>query len=362
MKTHIVHVTPVAKTARVMQMASLFDLPLEDKTTLRIDASLPIEDKPWSVGLIVGPSGCGKTSIARKLFPGAIVGEQKWSEGALIDDFPADLPVRDVVGLLTAVGLGSPPAWIRPWSTLSNGEAFRASIARALADSQGLVVVDEFTSVVDRQVAKVASHTVQKTVRRTGRQFIAVSCHYDIAEWLQPDWTYDVAAAEFRWGSVQPRPQLQLRVHEVDRAAWSMFARHHYLSGELSTSAKCFGGWIGDVLVAFTSYRHFPHAYTRNIKLGHRLVVLPDYQGLGIGGRMDDWLGQHLYERGYRYRNVVAHPAMIRYYSASPRWQDTTAGKRRLITTTKDAGLRRMQLDPRRLSTRSFEYRPPRGA
>jgi ABC-type ATPase with predicted acetyltransferase domain len=35
--------------------------------------------------------------------------------------------------------------------------------------------VDEFTSVVDRQVAKVASHTVQKAVRRQSRQLVAVT-------------------------------------------------------------------------------------------------------------------------------------------------------------------------------------------
>ncbi|MEV1247900.1 hypothetical protein [Nonomuraea sp. NPDC049750] len=66
------------------------------------------------------------------------------------------MSIKDIVALLGAVGLSSPPAWLRPYRTLSNGEAFRASIARALAESGDLVVIDEFTSVVDRQVAKVA--------------------------------------------------------------------------------------------------------------------------------------------------------------------------------------------------------------
>ena len=113
-------------------------------------------------------------------------------------------------GSLGSVGLAFPPAWLRPYRTLSNGEAFRADIARSLAELDGLVVVDEFTSVVDRQVAQVASHTVQKAVRKAGRQFVAVTCHYDVADWLQPNWVYDVAAGKFTWRQVQPHPQVQL--------------------------------------------------------------------------------------------------------------------------------------------------------
>lgn len=363
MRADICHSVPVRSTPRLLQLSGLFDLPIEDKATVRLHADLPVEDRPWQVGAIIGPSGSGKTSIARALWPDRIITGHDWSqEGALVDDFPAGMSVRDVVGLLTAVGLGSPPAWIRPFHTLSNGEAFRAGIARALAETADLVVVDEFTSVVDRQVAQVASHTVQKTVRRTGRQLVAVTCHYDVVDWLQPDWLYDTAAGEFTWRQVQPHPPVRLEIHRCHRAAWPVFARHHYLSSDLMRSAQCFGGWIAGTMVAFTAYRHLPHPTTRNIKMGHRLVVLPDYQGLGIGGRLDDWLGQWLWERGWRYRNVVAHPAMLAYYARSPRWQNVAKENRKPLrpTTTYSTSLRAKQLDPRRLAVQSFEYRPPK--
>lgn len=353
--------SPVVRTPRVMQVEAIFDLPASEKSRLAWDVDLPLDEQAWNVGLIVGPSGAGKSTIARRMWPDRIVGEQEWSPGgALVDDFPATMGVKDVTGLLTAVGLGSVPAWVRPYATLSNGEQFRASIARAVADTEGLVVVDEFTSVVDRQVAKVASHTVQKMIRRSKRQLVAVTCHYDVVDWLQPDWVYDVAEARFTWRSVHPHPPLHFTVHQVDRSVWPVFGRHHYLSPVLHPAAKCYGlaTEAGD-LVAFSSYLHFPHPHTRNIKLGHRLVVLPDYQGLGLGGRLDDWLGQHLYEQGYRYRNCVAHPAMIRYYSASPRWQRTST-KRRLVNSSTNKALRRRAINPRFLGTQSFQYVPPR--
>lgn len=354
--------SPTPITARARQVAGMFDVAVATKTKRVWRHELPLDEKPWSVGLIVGPSGAGKTLLARELWPEQMTGRPFWDGRALIDNFPADLGIKDVTGLLTAVGLGSPPAWLRPYATLSNGEAFRADVARVLATDQ-LAVVDEFTSVVDRQVAKVASHAVQKTVRRRKQQFVAVSCHYDVEAWLQPDWVYDVAAQVFTWRLVQPHPSLQLDIYECSRALWPLFEPYHYLSANLATGAHCYAAYVEDRPVAFTSYIHFPHARTRNIKMEHRTVVLPDWQGLGIAGHITDWLGFWLFERGYRFRRTIAHPAVIHQSLASPRWRDVTGGgNRKLGTTTRNRSLGRSNLDPRKLNTRSFEYQAPSGS
>lgn len=371
--------TPLVKSGRVLQMSGMFDVPLSERADLEWDLPLPIDEQDWNVGLVVGPSGSGKTTVAREAF--GITDPPAWpEERSVLDGFPKGMSVRDITGLLCAVGLASAPSWCRPHHVLSNGERFRADMARVLAESDAadVVCVDEFTSVVDRQVAKVASHALQKTIRRTGRRFVAVSCHYDIIEWLQPDWLLDVATGEFTWRSQRRHPELRLDIAPVGKEAWRLFRQHHYLSSSLHPASTCFGGWIGDQLVGFTSYLHFPHARVRDIKMGHRLVVLPDYQGLGIGGRMDDWLGQHLFERGFRYRNVVAHPAMVAYYSRSPRWRLThkpktqvqtgarqargtgTGGIRPSAGGSKQKGLARRSLDPRQLNSWSFEYQPPK--
>lgn len=363
MRADVTVSSPVARSARVLQLAGMFDVPIEDKLAVSWSADLPIEARPWNVGLITGPSGAGKSTLARHFWPEAPSAAWTWSPGrALVDDFPAGLGIRDITGLLSAVGLSSPPAWLRPHATLSNGEAFRANMARLLAeipDGQ-VAVVDEFTSVVDRQVAQVASHAVQKAVRARGRQLVAVTCHYDVEDWLQPDWTYDVASGEFAWRQVQPHPPVQLAIHHVSRTVWPLFARHHYLTGELHQAAQCFAGYVDGRPVAFASYIHFPHPRAKNIKTSHRVVVLPDWQGLGIAGRMSDWLGQRLAEDGYRFRETSAHPARIAYMARSPRWRLDAQRKTFTMSTTGAAQLRRNQLDPRRLSLRTFEYVPSR--
>lgn len=340
-----------------MQLASMFDVPLAERQTLTWSHELPIEGKSWHVGLIVGPSGSGKSVLARELWP-HVLEQHDWQDGALIDSFEREHSIRDVTNMLTAVGFGTVPAWLRPYSTLSNGERFRSDMARALLSEHDPIVVDEFTSVVDRQVAKIASHAVQKTVRRAEKRFVAVTCHYDVEDWLQPDWVYDVAARRFAWRSVQPHPEIELSIFGDARAFWPLFAPHHYLSAQLNSSAKCFVATIGGQPVAFTSFLHFMHAKVRNIKMGHRLVVMPDYQGLGIASRLEDWLGDYLAERGFRYRNVVAHPGMIALYSRSPRWRET--GRSSTVKTSSKSVNKKANLSSRRLAVRSFEYQPPR--
>lgn len=360
MKLHLE--SEVKRTARVMQVQGMFDVP-EGKTELWLDVPGPVVDiaagepeKDWNIGLIVGPSGAGKSRVAEHLF-GEHFTENSWSPtGALLDDFPRALGVKDVTALLTAVGLGSPPAWIRPYSTLSTGERFRADMARILAYDDPLSVVDEFTSTVDRQVAQVSSHAVAKAVRRLERKLVAVSCHFDILEWLQPDWVYRPDTTDFEWRRLQRRPNVSLKITEVPHSAWPPFSRHHYLSSLLHGAAKCYGAWIGDECVAFNAHIPFPHPIVKNIRMGHRLVVLPDYQGLGIGLAFDNWLGESLHNQGYRYHKTISHPALIHAYARSPRWQLNKSANRPTRGGAKR--LRKTMQASRKLSTRSFRYLP----
>lgn len=85
----------------------------------------------------------------------------------MIDSFDAALSTEQISAALSAVGFNTIPAWLRPCATLSNDEKFRCDLARLLVEPRPLVWIDEFTSVVDRQVAKIGAHACARFVRST---------------------------------------------------------------------------------------------------------------------------------------------------------------------------------------------------
>ena len=96
--------------------------------------------------------------------------------------------------LLFNVGLSSIPTWLRTPNKLSNGERYRLDIAMQLANAKPneTIVIDEWTSVVNRDVAKSMSNSIQKIIRKKNLKVIFASCHFDIIEWLQCDWIYNL--------------------------------------------------------------------------------------------------------------------------------------------------------------------------
>jgi ABC-type ATPase with predicted acetyltransferase domain len=159
---------------------------------------IDLENKNWNIGIIVGNSGTGKTTIAKQLFGENIIKEYPFKkENSVIDDMPKSKSVEEITQIFNKVGFSSPPSWLKPYEVLSNGEKMRVELAYNLLSDNELTCFDEFTSVVDRNVAKITSTCIQKTIRKLDKKFIAVSCHFDIIDWLEPDWVFDTNSMEF---------------------------------------------------------------------------------------------------------------------------------------------------------------------
>lgn len=203
MKIEIKHTCEDFTSFRAEKVKSLFNA--ESGHTWQHTAELPIEGDDWQIGLIVGPSGSGKTSIGKQIWNNGIINlSEGWNENLpIVEDIAPDKSMNEVTAALSAVGLGDVPAWLRPFKVLSNGEQFRAGLARLICEDYDKVIVDEFTSVVDRQIAKIGASAFAKMWRRNGKkQIILLSCHYDIIDWLQPDWVYDTREGVCRKKSV----------------------------------------------------------------------------------------------------------------------------------------------------------------
>lgn len=323
MKVDITVETEVSTSVRARQVQASFDVPDRKREQLRWELDFPLEARPWAVGLIVGPSGSGKTTIMRHVF-----GAEKvltWAAKSVIDDFAPSSSVEAITGACSAVGFNTIPAWLRPFAVLSNGEKFRVELARRLLEHEAPVVVDEFTSLVDRQVAKVASHAAQKFARKVAKRLVAVTCHYDVEEWLQPDWVLDVAAREFRWRELRRRPELAAEIRRVPWRTWQLFAPFHYLTADLHPAAKCFALHINGRPVSFTATLPFPHPTVRDITRVSRLVTLPDWQGLGLASSLSDRMGAAYAALGKRLRQYPGHPALIRSFQRGP-WKQVKQG------------------------------------
>jgi ABC-type Mn2+/Zn2+ transport system ATPase subunit len=145
--------------------------------------------KNFKLGVIVGSSGSGKSTLLKKF---GVEEQPTWeSNKSVISHF--DSPAEGI-NRLSSVGFNSIPSWYKPYHVLSNGEKFRADLARKLKSG---AVIDEYTSVVDRTVAKAASVALSRYVKNNPIEGVVLStCHHDIVDWLEPDWVLNTDTGE----------------------------------------------------------------------------------------------------------------------------------------------------------------------
>lgn len=302
-------------SVRTRQVASMFDLEkhhLAERWKFRL--SMP--DR-WQIGAIVGPSGSGKSTVLRDLFGDESLNFDWPDKGTVIDGFASSTPIKEVVHALSSVGFSSAPNWIRPFHVLSNGEKFRASLARCIVDARELAVIDEYTSVVDRTVAKIASEAFGKAIRSSAKRVVVASCHDDFLEWLRPDWVITMPSGSMTTEALRRSP-IHLEVRRETTKSWELFARHHYLKSDISRSAACYVAYIDDRPVAFTSVVSFPHVKPA-WKL-HRTVCLPDYQGVGIGSNLSQFIAS-VYACSKRVLASNSSPSLIAMRAKSKVWR-----------------------------------------
>lgn len=99
------------------------------------------------------------------------------------------------------------------------------------------------------------------------------------------------------------------------------------MSTDLNPSAQCYIAYLENNPVSFFAVLHFPHPDVRNFKKGHRLVVLPDYQGLGIGHLFSSEIAQVYLDNGFRFIITSSTKSLFSQRSADPRWYVTRKGK-----------------------------------
>lgn len=291
-----------------------FDIQNKEETIVKIPINFAeCKTFDWSIGVIYGGSGTGKTSLLKEF--GNLIDDKFDNEKPLISNFDF-LEPKNATLLLSAMGLASVPTWLRPFALLSNGEQYRARLAYKVgkAKENEVILIDEFTSVVDRDVAKSMSNAIQKYIRRENKKIILASCHFDIMEWLLPDWTYSPLKGRVERHDYlrQSRPKIELQIFRCRYETWNIFKHHHYLSQDLNKAAKCFVILLNDKPCAFIAILPMPSGTIKDAYRISRLVVLPDFQGLGIGIKILNYIGSLYFSDNKKLYIKTSNPSLFK--------------------------------------------------
>lgn len=324
------------------ELAKAFDFDFSGELAFDVPTLPPVPDN-YGIGLIVGPSGSGKSTLLRDFGSEEDIG---WgADRSVASHFGSASEAREKLG---AVGLNSIPSMLRPYEVLSTGEKFRADLARRIKDG---AVIDEFTSVVDRTVAKSCAYALRRYVdAEEVKNLTLATCHYDVIEWLQPDWTFDTNTGLMAGrGSVQ-RPTIEVELLPCKVEAWEMFRPHHYLDSNISKSSRCWLAFWRDTVVGFCAIIAMPSGSLERAWRGHRTVVLPDFQGLGLGVRISDAVGEIVRHEGGRYFSKTANHRMGEYREKSAKWRPTSKNRKarpdyNSDRPTKEAGHKRRHIE-----------------
>lgn len=294
--------SPVSTSFRCQCAANSLDIDVKKKSTHHLHIDDVVIPENWNIGLVVGASGSGKTTLIKHLFGDDVFDYDIDPEKPIIEQLPSTLNYDECAKILNGIGLTSVPCWIRPYKTLSNGQQARAQAAYLLTKSDNIVCIDEWTSVVDRTVAKAMSVCVDKFTRRNNKRIILCSCHYDIIEWLRPDWIIDCNKQKFQLPQsdaffFQEREKLQFNIKRIDASSWQYFSKYHYLSEKLPGGVCYYYGLFhGQNQIGFQCFANYvPHRKgTKIIMHFNRTVIHPDYIGLGLGVKLINASAKHL--------------------------------------------------------------------
>lgn len=322
-----------------------FDIQNKEETSVKIPINFAdCKTFDWNIGVIYGGSGTGKTTLLKEF--GKLTDDNFDEEKPLISNFDF-LEPKEATFLLSAMGLSSVPTWLRPFNLLSNGEQYRARLAYKVgkAKKEEVILVDEFTSVVDRDVAKAMSNAIQKYIRRENKRIILASCHFDIMEWLLPDWTYSplkgrVEKHDYRR---QSRPKIELSIFRCRYETWNIFKQHHYLSEDLNKSAQCYIVLWNDKPICFIGILPFPGVGDAKTRRVSRIVVLPDFQGLGLGKELLNYISSVYHKEKHTMYIRTMNPALGLSLAKDKNWEATSSN---LKVPAADSSGRKLILRP----------------
>jgi len=312
----------VADSPRVAQVRLHFGLPRDRRPDEVVDP-VRVRFDPGRITVFVGPSGSGKTLALHRIeaaCPTACnVQRIQFARGrSIVDSVAPTAGLADALSILSACALGEPRLWVRYYAELSEGEQFRARLAKALGlhlagGMTGPLLCDEFCSGLHRRAAKAVAFNLRKLVVRRGLHLVVALSNEDLLPDLQPDTLVRLRGPG--WCDVTERKPVRreisfsrrLRIEPGRKRDYEPFAAMHYRGAdELGFVDKVFvmRDGVGGDLLGIVVYSHGPielslrnsatggrfvrnpDRLNRELRILRRLVIHPDVRGCGLGHRL----------------------------------------------------------------------------
>jgi len=290
-----------------------------------VAAGAVVTPAPGRIILFLGPSGSGKSSALANVEGrfAAICRVDRVAfapDAAVVDQIAPWATLNEAIEIMTACGFSQPQLWVRRFAELSDGERFRARLARAIAlqvhlGGEAPLLCDEFCTALHRRAAKAVSFNLRRLVTRLGLSMVVASCHDDVVSDLRPDMVVRLhgngpCCVESTGFDGKRRPisfHRRLRIQKGGKRDYQAFAAMHYrATDELGFVDKVFvmregreGELLGIIVYAHSPlelalrnkategrFSRHPQRVNRSLRIIRRLVMHPDVRGCGLGHRL----------------------------------------------------------------------------
>ena len=88
----------------------------------------------------------------------------------------------------------------------------------------------------------------------------------------------------------------------------------------MPSASQCFGLYENENIIGFIAVLHQPHGINKKIKRCSRLVILPDYQGIGLGRKFLESIAKLYISQGYDFTITTTAKNLINALRKSNDW------------------------------------------
>jgi ABC-type transport system involved in cytochrome c biogenesis ATPase subunit/GNAT superfamily N-acetyltransferase len=302
---------PATLTQRTKEVAEAFGLGTDQTRRFTLYDNVNIQIRPTDIVLITGDSGSGKSALLKAFKSDLGAEAQDAKDSPINPDTPIietlEQSTTGAIEALSRVGLNDAFLFLRPYSQLSDGQKHRYQTALLAESRKPFWILDEFTSTLDRDTAKILAYNLQRLARKLGKAVIAATTHQDLLKDYAPN-----VHIHKRYGkevTVKYYPKAKaaacslvrrMRIQQGTTADYKALSQFHYRANRLPPPRRVFTLKRKDELCAAIVYSYpSPVTFGRskvwkgNIKqlqqevsVISRVIVHPKYRSIGLGEKI----------------------------------------------------------------------------